>query len=185
MDERMAHVPVLVIAGPVGVGKTTVANEASALLDAARVAHALVDLDGLRSCYPAPPGDRFNTALGLRNLAAVWGNFRAAGAGRLILADVVESRDQLAHYRAAVPGAAITVVRLRASVEGLTARVRRRETGAGLAWHLHRTVELAAQLERDRVEDLVVETDERATVTIAREVLQRAGWLAGPATNGH
>ena len=170
-------IPVLVITGPVGVGKTTTAFEASSILDAAGVAHALVDLDALRWCYPAPPGDRFNTALGVRNLALVWENYRAGGAERLILVDVVEGREQLAEYRAAVPGATITPVRLRATVETLSGRVRRRETGAGLNWHLHRAAELAAQMDRDQVEDLSVETDGRTAVEVAREVLARCGWL--------
>ena len=168
--------PVILITGPVGVGKTTVAFEVSALLEAAGVAHAVVDMDALRSCHPAPPGDRFNEALGLRNLAAIWPNFRAAGAGRVLLADVVESRDELPRYREAIPGAAITVVRLCASLETLTARVRRRESGALLAWHLERTAELAAQMERDQLEDFAVETDGRAVAEVAREILERCGW---------
>ena len=171
-------IPVLLITGPVGVGKTTVAFAVSDLLKDTAAAHALVDVDSLRWCYPAPPGDRFNVALGMRNLAAVWANFRAAGAERLILADVLESREQLARYREAVPGAAIQVVRLRATLETLNDRVRRRETGAALAWYLHRTAELAAQMERDRLEDIAVDTDGRPAVEVAREVLARCGWLA-------
>src|SRR6476646_9788147 len=100
-------IPALLITGPVGVGKTTVSFEVSDLLKAVPVAHALVDVDSLRWCYPAPSGDRFNVALAMRNLTAVWANFRAAGAERLILADVLEAREDLDHYRAAVPGAAI------------------------------------------------------------------------------
>jgi predicted kinase len=173
-------VPVLLITGPVGVGKTTVAGEVSALLARAGVAHALVDIDGLSECYPAPPDDPFNEALALRNLAAVWANYRAAGAGRLVLARVLESRDDLERYRAAVPGAVIQVVRLRASVDTLTGRVRRREAGAGLAWHVARAAELAAQMDRDRVEDAVIETDGRPLADIARDVLARAGWPAPP-----
>ncbi len=113
-DGRMgadSPVPVLLITGPSGVGKTVVATEASELLDRARVAHALVDIDSLRWCYPRPPHDRFRVGLAMRNLAAVWANFRAAGATRLVLADVLESRDHLERYRAAIPGADIVVVR--------------------------------------------------------------------------
>ncbi len=173
-------IPVLLVTGPVGVGKTTVGSEISALLNRAGEPHAFVDMDSLRWCHPSPPHDPFNIALAMRNLAAVWANFRAAGAGRLILADVLESRDDLAGYRAAVPGAAILVVRLRASVAALTGRVRGRERGAGRDWHLHRAAELAAQMERDRVEDLIVDTDDRPVAEVAREIPHRIGWANGP-----
>ena len=169
-------IPVLLITGPVGVGKTTVSFAVSDILNAARTAHALVDVDSLRWCYPPPPGDRFHVALAMRNLAAVWANFRAAGAERLILADVLESREQLAQYREAVPGAAIQVVRLRATLGTLHGRVRQRETGTTLDWYLRRTAELATQMDRDRLEDLLVETDGRPATEIAREVLTRCGW---------
>jgi hypothetical protein len=171
-------VPVLVVTGPVGVGKSTVAAEVSERLDAAGVAHALVDVDALRWCYPRPPGDPFRVGLALRNLAAVWPNFRAAGARRLVLVDVVDSREQLAGYAGAVPGAGFLVVRLRARPETLAGRVRRRETGAGLDRHLRRAAELAAAMERAQVEDLVVETDRRPPGAVAAEVLRRSGWLA-------
>lgn len=108
----MPDVPVLVVTGPVGVGKTTVALAASELLDQRGISHALVDADWLRWRYPRSSHDPFETALGLRNLAAVWANYRAAGAGRLILADVMESREAVTAYLSAVPGAEVVVVRL-------------------------------------------------------------------------
>jgi adenylylsulfate kinase-like enzyme len=45
-----APVPVLVITGPVGVGKSTIANEAAWLLRQADVPYALVDLDRIEQC---------------------------------------------------------------------------------------------------------------------------------------
>ncbi len=176
----VARTPVLLITGPVGVGKTTIANEVSALLEEAAMPHACVDMDQLRCAYPRPPDDRFNSALGLRNLGDVWANYHAAGARRLILADVLESRANLLGYEAAIPGADILVVRLRASVASLAARVQQREVGAGLDWHLRRSAELAAQMEREGVEDIVVETDGRGLAELAREVLERSGWVIAP-----
>ena len=171
-------IPLLIVTGPVGVGKTTVAYEVSKLLEAVALPHACIDMDTLRSCYPAPAGDRFNVALGLRNLAAVWVNCRATGATHLIVADVIESREELRGYREAVPGAAITVVRLRATLSTLTGRVTRREVGSGHDWHLLRAAELASQMDRDQVEDAAVETDGRAVTAIAREIVERSGWAA-------
>jgi len=75
------------------------------------------------------------------------------------------------------PGAAITVFRLSAANETLTARVGGREVGSSRAWHLYRSIELAEQMDRDTVEDHLVETTGRRVGDIAREVLQRAGWL--------
>ena len=171
------HIPVLVVTGPVGVGKTTIAGDISALLADAGIAHACVDVDALRDAWPAPPGDRFNIALGLRNLADIWRNFRAAGAERAVLADVVERRGDLEGYRAAMPGAEVTLVRLRASVATLRARVGQREAGAGREWHLLRAVELAEQMDRDALEDILIETDGRPPESIAREILVRTRWL--------
>jgi deoxyadenosine/deoxycytidine kinase len=48
------NIPVLVITGPVGVGKTTVATALSELLCQADLAHAVIDLDWLRWCYLSP-----------------------------------------------------------------------------------------------------------------------------------
>ncbi len=169
-------VPTLLITGPSGVGKTTVASEVSELLDQAGVAHAFVDIDALRWCYPRPAHDRFRVQLAMKNLAAVWANFQEAGAACLVLADVLESRDDLAHYRAAVPGAVITVVRLRASTSALAERLDRREVGSALEWHTRRAAELADLMERSRVEDVLLDTENRSVNAIAHEMLLRTNW---------
>jgi adenylylsulfate kinase len=172
----MDPVPTLVITGPVGVGKTGVAAAISDVLTARSVAHAKVDLDALRAVYPRPPEDPFHAHLGLRNLAAVWANARAAGAGRLVLADVVESRADVEGYKIAVPGATVQVVRLRAAIATIWARLDGRETGESLEWHRQRAVVLAAQMDRDRIEDLLVDNEGRSLDAVAQDILERAGW---------
>lgn len=175
------RVPVLLITGPVGVGKSSVLSEVEDLLQAAGMRFAAVELDALSYCHPpTPDDDRYRTKLTFRNLAAAWRNFRAAGAERLILARVLESRAELARYHRAVPGAEIVVVRLRASAPTLQRRIRRREIGLGHAWHSRRAKELAQIMDRAQVEDILVETDGRTVNAIAREILDRTAWL--PAT---
>jgi len=173
-------VPLLVLTGPCGVGKTTVAGAASECLEEAGVAHAWLDMDALRACHPRPPGDPYHVRLGLANLAALWPRYRAAGATRLVLADVLEAPSDAEGYRVAVPGARPLVVRLEAPLEIVLARLARRESGSGLDWHTARAAELKGIMERAGVGDLVVDAV-RAPGEVARDVLDRAGWLPGPA----
>jgi ATP-dependent Clp protease ATP-binding subunit ClpA len=57
----------------------------------------------------------------------MWANFRQAGSDRLIFARVLETRSLLRRVTKAVPGAQITVVRLRAPLAVLHERIRSRE----------------------------------------------------------
>ncbi len=84
----------LLINGTVGVGKTTVAEAVGDLLADAGLPHAVLDLDWLRRSWPAPSGDRFNFEMLLRNLQSIAGNYLEAGATRLVLAGVVEHRNE-------------------------------------------------------------------------------------------
>ena len=124
----------LVITGPVGVGKTTVAAALSELLGQAGLPHALIDLDWLRWCYPSPAEDPFQFALGIQNLAAVWSHYQAAGAAHPILVDVVETRATLDSYQATIPHAEFLLVRLHADLATLRQQLAGREAGASLAW---------------------------------------------------
>jgi adenylylsulfate kinase len=171
--------PVLIITGPVGVGKTTVAAALSELLGQAALPHALIDLDWLRWCYPSPADDPFQLTLGIQNLTAVWSHYQAAGAARLILVDVVETRATLESYRAAIPHAETLLVRLHADLLTLRQRLAGREVGASLAWHQQRTAELTTLMEEARLEDLLVDTMDRSALDIAQEILAHIKWLVG------
>jgi energy-coupling factor transporter ATP-binding protein EcfA2 len=172
-----ANVPVLLFTGPVGVGKSTVAAEASGLLSEASVAHALVDLAQIGGSWPAPPDDPWNERVVHRNLACMWPNFQAVGAGRLLLSRVLEARSLLQRIAEAVPGAEITVVRLRAPVDVLHARINGREAGRNADWYLNAAAELAESMERDRVEDFCVDNVDRPAKEVAAEALRLIGWL--------
>jgi adenylylsulfate kinase len=172
-----ATMPVLVVTGPIGAGKTTITLAIGDALAAAGIPHALVDQDWLRASWPPPSGDRFNTRLGFRNLADVARNARAAGSGRFVIADVVETRDQRREYEAAIPGAIVTVVRLAVDPEENRARIARRANGDVDAWEIERAAELVEIMEANAVADLVIDTCGRAPDAIARDILARLGWL--------
>jgi hypothetical protein len=174
---KPAVVPLLLITGTVGAGKSAVAAEISEILSDQKVSHAFVDLDALSYCWP--PRGRFNRETALENLASLWTNFQAAGIQRLVVAAVVETPADWQQVVAAVPGAAVVICRLVAPQAIRESRLRGRETGRGLAWHLARTVALEEILEQANLEDFRVENGARALGVVALEVLQRAGWLAG------
>jgi hypothetical protein len=179
MDEPAVArpVPVLLITGVVGVGKTTVTGEASQLLRQAGILHAMVDLAVIGGCWPAPADDRWNEELIHRNLACMWDNFQRAGASRLLLCRVLETRSLLRRITEAVPGAVITVVRLRAPLEVVQARIRAREAGRDPQWYLDAAGYLTGRLEDAKVEDYVADNRDRPAAETAAEVLRVAGWL--------
>lgn len=160
---------VLVVSGPAGVGKTSVAFEVSLHLQAAEIGHAVIDTDELDHVYPSP--DDLET-LTERNLAAVWQAFAERGTQRLILAGVyLDQPSELEWIARAVPDAHFTLVRLRASESALHARLRRREIGTGMPSQWERTKGQVARLRADGRPDLhEIETDGRSVTEIAREV---------------
>jgi predicted kinase len=89
---------------------------------------------------------------------------------------VLEARSLLSRVAEAVPGADITVVRLRAPRELVRARIVAREAGRDPQWYLDTAAYLFDRLEHAGVEDHVVDND-RPVAQIAADVLHAAGWL--------
>lgn len=169
-------VPVVFVTGPIGVGKTAVLHEADALLVQADARHATVELEEIARCW-TEAAERSRAPFLYQNLAALWSNFAAAGAVRLLLSGLVEQRSDLQRVPEAVPGAVVTVVRLHAPLAVLEQRIRRREPAApdveldGARWWTR-------HFERQHPEDHLVDAAQRPVREIAADVLRLAGWLA-------
>lgn len=169
--------PVLLITGPVGIGKTAVAFETMELLEARDLPHAFFDGDWFTYFHPKPPDDRFGERFAIEALRALVPRLREElGIERLILARVLWERNSLDRYRQAIPDAEITVVRLTAPLDVIDARIRHREAGSAVEWYLARARELDAHWEAHPVEDLLIETANRDVREIAREVIGAMGW---------
>ena len=126
MWNASAMVPVLLVTGPVGVGKTAVLREADALLVESRVHHATVELEEIARCW-TPQTEASRASFVHRNLAALWSNFTAVGATHLLLSALVERRQEIQRVLQAVPGGVVTVARLHAPLAVLEERIRSRE----------------------------------------------------------
>lgn len=165
----------LLINGTVGVGKTTVAEAVGGLLADAGIPHAVVDLDWLRKSWPAPPRDRFNFGMMLRNLRSVTGHYLDAGATRLVLAGVIEDQDERKLLADAV-GVELTVCRLRADLSIIHQRLAQRHDSEpeALRWHLNRSGELDEILSRSAAFDFTVDAGTDSVTDIAASVLQNS-----------
>ena len=182
MTEPTSPFPVVVITGPVGVGKTTTAVALSELMTDLGLSHTLIGMDALTATWPRSADDSFNERLGLRNLADVVRNGREAGSERLIVAAVVESREGRERYHEAIPGAEVTVIRLVAPIEHIRERIAARNSiagwsEAGVSWEKDRAAELIAIMDTNDVADVIIDTTDRSPNDTAQEIAQWLGWL--------
>ena len=160
--------------GTVGSGKTSVAAEIGVLFEFSDVPHAVIDLDELRRGWPAPEGDPFNRALERANLASVTTNYAASGAQVLVVAGVLETRDDLDAYRG-ILGRDLWVVRLDTPADDVARRLRVRHAAstADRDWYLARATELAKILQDADLDHLVVATGGRTVVEVATDIVAR------------
>ena len=166
------------INGTVGAGKSTVASRLGDLLAASNVAHAVIDLDYIRTAWPAPANDYFNHELELRNLTAIVGNYRDASAQRFVIAGVLEDPGEIARYRAALGDGRLFLCRLTARPSVLRARLQERHqnNSADLDWHLKRVGELDAILRVSDHDDYVFDTSTRTPAELAADIKAAVGW---------
>jgi predicted kinase len=168
---------VLLIGGAAGVGKSTVAWEVSALLQAEAVAHCLVEGDFMDQIHPAPPDDPHRTKITERNLAAVWANYAALGQRRLIYTNTVSILEAPMIQRAMGGAARAICVLLTGSGETVRERLAQREIGSQLARHVESSARMARRLDAHAPADTVrVSTDGRTVLAVAADVRAATGW---------
>lgn len=109
-------VPVLWLCGPSGVGKSTTGYALFQELDDA----CYLDVDQIRLCYPSTHAAE--ERLVARNLRAMWPNYLATGVRRAVITGCVDSAEAAAAFVAALPGATVTMCRLRVGLAELRAR---------------------------------------------------------------
>jgi adenylylsulfate kinase-like enzyme len=171
-------VPVVVVTGTIGVGKTAIAMTMSEILHERGIRHGLLEVDWLGEVYPAPyPDDPYSTRFAMKNLAAIWPNFLEVGITRAIVAMTLENHQELGDLVTALGSPEVTVVRLEASPETCAERIRRRELGNLLDLFLEKSTPLAAQMECFKIGDLVVDNENRTPQAVADEILRSIRWL--------
>jgi hypothetical protein len=162
---------VLIINGPCGAGKSSVGFDCMEVLEERGIPAAMVDAE-LAYFHPQR-GQGEDVAE--RALAAVWPVYRDEGIDRLLLPRVIEKPLHLDLVRRAVPDAQIQIAWLDVTPELNAERLRARERGAGLEWHLNRAEEIRRNAGNDFA-DIRVDGS-RDLRAIALDLLARAGWV--------
>jgi len=171
------HTPVLLLSGPVGVGKTSVGEEVSGVLDMQGIPHTFVDFDQLRYTYPRIPEDPWSSGLGLKNLKAIWKNGFTRGARNLVLSTVVEDHDFIDGLSRVIPDSEVSTFQLFATPETLQTRVEKREIGSGLEWHKNRALELLEILSGSEApSDRRIDTEGKSITMLAEEIVGLIEW---------
>lgn len=175
LTEVNVTLPVLIISGTIGAGKSTVGLATQEILEEFQQPHAFLDLDRLTDFYPKQ--GPFNTEGMFKALSSIWPVYTSFGADRLILARVVEDRAELDQYAAALGDCSFTVVLVRASESTRQVRIAAREFGESLKWHARRSTELDHILNEAKAHDFEVFNDGRDPRETAMEILDRTGWI--------
>jgi chloramphenicol 3-O-phosphotransferase len=161
----------LLLTGGGGAGKTSLGQAIGRLLTDRSLPTAVIDLDALAQFGGGTPA---HEDLRRRNLAAVWANYRWAGAQYVVVSGVIESAAQRAAYGECLVGCTVQVVRVAAPLDW----VERRTAGTtrGPEWELEEALASHERVERAALEDFVVAND-RPLVEVAEEIVARAGWF--------
>jgi hypothetical protein len=169
----------LIITGSMGAGKTAVLAEASDILRLRHMDHAAIDLDALGLAHL--PSSASNDDVMYRNLQSVCKSYSSLGERRFLLARAIEDRIELELCRGVVSATNTIVCRLAASIETMQQRVKMRESGVSQREYVARVAELNVILDRARLEDFAVASEDRSLTEVAHEMLLKAGWIS----NGH
>ena len=167
--------PLILVTGPTGVGKSQVVAELSRILDRDGVRHSRLDWDTLTNGIAMQP------AFVVEVLASVWDVHRRAGATRLLLAASLERVEMLRDISTAIDGARIRSFCLKAPPEEVAARLRYRERG-GLSESIFvRDIETDSRVYRELRDKLeTVETNGRTATDVALDICSRSGWVSAP-----
>jgi chloramphenicol 3-O-phosphotransferase len=187
-----AKVPLLLLCGAPGTGKSSIAWEIYWSLMRQGISVAHIDLDAIGY---GPPGHCGSFDLKFANVAALWRVYSDTGASALVVSGLRRLQTDVLACAAAVPGSTVTAVVLTVTAEEQRERILTRantryglERGGGSSSQspeaLERLVTSAGQQLVDEADQipgaLVFDTTDVPVTELARQLLRATDWPGSP-----
>ena len=163
----MSAVLAVLITGPPGVGKTSVLTALVDALSDADIAHAAIEIEMLEWAHPG-----LTDAQRMRHVSTMCALYRDAGHRLLLIAQTIETDDDLAMLLDAIGAEEHVLVRLEAQPATLVERIieREPESWSGLSWLVDHAQELAVTMPALRGVDLVLSTEGQQPEAVAERI---------------
>jgi ribose 1,5-bisphosphokinase PhnN len=157
----------VVLTGPPGAGKTSVLTALADALSDDDIPHAAVEVEAVVRTHPALGDEQWT-----RHIQAVCALHREAGHGLLLVAQTLETDEDVVQLKRAVAADEYLLVRLEAPPATLVARIvdREPESWSGLPELVAHARQLAAGMPALRGIDLVVSTEGQSAEAVAQRI---------------
>jgi hypothetical protein len=171
----------VVITGPPGAGKTAVLTALADALSDDDIAHAAVEVEALVWAHPALPDEQWT-----RHVELACELYRQGGYDLLLVAQTLETDDDVAQLLAAIGAEELFVVRLQARPDALADRIVAREPASwsGLRALVDHAQALATSMPALAGVDLVLSTDDQRPEDVAARLRAAHPALATPGAGG-
>lgn len=168
----MNDIELLILHGPPGAGKTSIAQAMSELLRQQDIANAVIDMDYLAKIYP-----RKHIGIMYKNLASIWPNYKSIGNLKVIIPTYM----QIGEYEivtSAAPAKKTQVCEILAPINILEERIKAREKREfQIKLHLDYLYQYASNGPTPEQISFQVSNHNKNKEQSALEIIQKAGWM--------
>ena len=168
----MNQIQLLILQGPPGVGKSTIAKAIAVQLRNAQLPHAIIELDDLARIYP-----REHLHIMYDNLAVMWPNYEKLGNIKIILPTYLQ-KGELEIVRQAAPAEHLTLCEIIAPQDEIHDRIKMRDADPIAQERLLRFVDGYSENRADDNQvSFKVINHNRKPERVAREIRENLEWL--------